>query len=75
MAAPLPDGSLMGKSRSCKYLKSTYSDVSYGYARSTFNKMEQASAYLKVAWQLNIGKKVNPESNNSSRIYPSSIMK
>ena len=58
-----------------KYLKSTYSDVSYGYARSTFNKMEQASAYLKVAWQLNIGKKVNPESNNSSRIYPSSIMK
>ena len=57
------------------YLKSTYSDVNYGYARSTFNKMEQANAYLKVAWQLNIGKKVNPESNNSSRIYPSSIMK
>ena len=57
------------------YLKSTYSDVNYGYARSTFNKMEQANAYLKVAWQLNIGKKVNPESNNSSRVYPSSIMK
>ena len=57
------------------YLKSTYSDVNYGYARSTFNKMEQANAYLKVAWRLNIGKKVNPESNNSSRIYPSSIMK
>ena len=57
------------------YLKSTYSDVNYGYARSTFNKMEQANAYLKVAWQLNTGKKVNPESNNSSRIYPSSIMK
>ena len=57
------------------YLKSTYSDVNYGYARSTFNKMEQANAYLKVAWRLNVGKKVNPESNNSSRIYPSSIMK
>ena len=57
------------------YLKSTYSDVNYGYARSTFNKMEQANAYLKVAWQLNTGKKMNPESNNSSRIYPSSIMK
>ncbi len=57
------------------YLKSTYSDVNYGYARSTFNKMEQANAYLKVAWQLNIGKKVNPETNNSSRVYPSSIMK
>ena len=57
------------------YLKSTYSDANYGYARSTFNKMEQANAYLKVAWRLNIGKKVNPESNNSSRIYPSSIMK
>ena len=57
------------------YLKSTYSDVNYGYARSTFNKMEQANAYLKVAWQLNIGKKENPERNNSSRIYPSSIMK
>ena len=57
------------------YLKSTYSDVNYGYVRSTFNKMEQANAYLKVAWQLNIGKKVNPESNNSSRVYPSSIMK
>ena len=57
------------------YLKSTYSDVNYGYARSTFNKMEQANAYLKVAWQLNTGKKMNPESKNSSRIYPSSIMK
>ena len=57
------------------YLKSAYSDVNYGYARSTFNKMEQANAYLKVAWRLNIGKKVNPESNNSSRVYPSSIMK
>ena len=57
------------------YLKSTYSDVNYGYARSTFNKMEQANAYLKVAWQLNTGKKRNPESKNSSRIYPSSIMK
>lgn len=57
------------------YLKSTYSDVNYGYARSTFDKMEQANAYLKVAWRLNAGKKVNPESNNSSRIYPSSIMK
>ena len=57
------------------YLKSTYSDVKYGYARSTFDKMEQANAYLKVAWRLNAGKKVNPESNNSSRIYPSSIMK
>ena len=59
----------------CNYLKSTYSDVNYGYARSTFNKMEQANAYLKVAWQLNTGKKMNPESNNSSRIYPISIMK
>lgn len=57
------------------YLKSSYSDINYSYACSTFNKMEQANAYLKVAWQLNIGKKVNPESNNSSRIYPSSIMK
>lgn len=57
------------------YLKSTYSDVNYGYTRSTFNKIEQANAYLKVAWRLNIGKKVNLESNNSSRIYPSSIMK
>ena len=57
------------------YLKSTYSDVNYGYARSTFNKMEQANAYLKVAWRLNIGKNVNLESNNSSRVYPSSIMK
>ncbi|MDN5554622.1 hypothetical protein [Prevotella sp.] len=57
------------------YLKSTYSDINYGYARSTFDKMEQANAYLKVAWRLNFGKKTNPESNNSSRIYPSSIMK
>lgn len=57
------------------YLKSTYSDIYYGYTRSTFDKMEQANAYLKVAWRLNVGKKVNPEGNNSSRIYPSSIMK
>lgn len=57
------------------YMKSTYSDAKYGYARSTFNKMEQANAYLKVAWQLNVGKKVSPESNNFSRIYPSSILK
>ena len=57
------------------YLKSAYSDVNYGYARSTFDKMEQASAYLKVAWSLNVGKKVDPESNNSNKIYPSAIMK
>ncbi len=57
------------------YLKSTYSDTYYSYARYTFNKMEQANAYLKVAWRLNVGKKMNIESNNSSRIYPSSIMK
>lgn len=57
------------------YRNSTYSDANYGYARSIFNKMEQANAYLKIAWRLNVGKKVNPESNNSSRIYPSSIMK
>ncbi|XWV20217.1 MAG: hypothetical protein HEQ28_06900 [Prevotella sp.] len=57
------------------YLKSTYSDINYGYAHSTFDKMEQANAYLKAAWRLNVGKKANPESNNSSRIYPSSIMK
>ena len=57
------------------YLKSSYADDNYGYARSTFSKMEQANAYLKVAWRQNAGKKVNPESNNSSRIYPSSIMK
>lgn len=57
------------------YLKSTYSDINYGYAHSTFDKMEQANAYLKVAWRLNIGKKMNPESNSFSRIYPSSIMK
>lgn len=57
------------------YLKSTYSDINYGYALSTFDKMEQANAYIKVAWRLNVGKKANPESNNSSRIYPSSIMK
>ena len=30
---------------------------------------------VKVAWRLNVGKKVNPDNNNSSRIYPSSIMK
>lgn len=57
------------------YLNSTYSDANYGYTRSIFSKIEQASAYLKVAWRLNVGKKVNPDSNNSSRIYPSSIMK
>ena len=57
------------------YLNSNYSDANYGYARSIFSKMEQANAYLKVAWRLNVGKKVNPDSNNSSRIYPSSIMK
>lgn len=57
------------------YLKSTYSDVNYGYSRSTFDKMDQANAYLKVVWRLNVGKMVNPENNNTSRIYPSSIMK
>ena len=57
------------------YLKSTYSDADYGYARYTSDKMEQANAYLKVAWRLNVGKKVDAESNNSSRIYPSCIMK
>lgn len=57
------------------YLNSTYSDTNYGYTRSTFDKTEQANAYLKVAWRLNVGKKVNPESNDSNRIYPSSIMK
>ncbi len=57
------------------YLTSTYSDANYGYARSIFNKMEQENAYLKVAWRLNVGKKVSPEINNSNRIYPSSIMK
>lgn len=57
------------------YTESSYSDANYDYTRSTFDKMEQANAYLKVAWRLNVGKKVNPESNNSSRIYPSSIMK
>lgn len=57
------------------YTESSYSDANYGYTRSTFDKMEQANAYLKIAWRLNVGKKVNPDSNNSSRIYPSSIMK